>query len=146
MSDDKNISPLPPADHQLEEQVTTENHQPMVPVAPESQVKPSSDTESAPAAAMAVAEKPNRKVTPAAIWLSLVSFVLAVLAWVEMIFNEYASGSLAIAGLVVAIVGCCLCRRCIWRDISITSIIATGMLLIVFAIFFFGIRYAINAI
>ncbi|MCC8118019.1 MAG: hypothetical protein LIP09_04615 [Bacteroidales bacterium] len=145
MSDDKNISPLPPTDHQLEEQVTTENHQPMVPVAPELQAQPSSDIESSQAPAVAVA-KPNRKVTPAAIWLSLVSFVLAVLAWVEMIFNEYASGSLAIAGLVVAIVGCCLCRRCIWRDISITSIIATGMLLIVFAIFFFGIRYAINAI
>lgn len=124
MNDDNNPTPMTATDHQIEEQVATEKA----------------------TASVAVEPQPKRKISAAAIWLSVVSFIFAVLAWVEMIFNEYASGSLAIAGLVVAIVGCCLCRRCIWRDISITSIIATGMLLLVFAIFFFGIRYAINAI
>lgn len=115
-------------DHQLEDPVTTEKAKPEQ------------------AAAEAVAVQPKQKTRAAAIWLSLVGFLLAILAWIEMVFNEYASGSLAIAGLAVAIVACCLCRRCIWRDISITTMVATGMLLLVFAIFFFGLRFAINSL
>lgn len=117
---------MAPTDHQLEDPVATEKAAP------------------APAVTEMAEKKP--RASAAAIWMSVISFFLAVGAWIEMVFNEYACGALAIAGLVAAIVGCCLCRRCIWRDISITSIVATGVLLLVFAIFFFGIRFALNSL
>lgn len=93
---------------------------------------------------VALDQKP--KSSPAGRVLALVGFVFTVVAWVEIIFNEYVSGVCAIVAMILSIVACCLCRKGFWRDMAITAILATVVLLLVFALFFFGIRFAINSL
>ncbi len=63
-----------------------------------------------------------------------------------MVYNESLCAGLAIGALCAAIAGCVLTRRGIWRDIAITAIIGSAVLLLVLGIFFFGIDMLVRSI
>lgn len=97
---------------------------------------------------MPTAEETPRQPKPRR-WANLiasVALILCIVAWIAMAYDEYTSIGLGIAAMCMAIVGCFTTRRSIWRDIAITAIIASGVLLLVFAMFTFGLDILVKSI
>ncbi len=78
--------------------------------------------------------------------VATLSLIVCIGAWIAMVYNEGASAALAIAALVMAIVGCFMTRRGLWRDVAITAIIASCVLLLVFAAFSYGLDMLVKSL
>lgn len=91
------------------------------------------------------AAQPRRKPRWAA-WVVALALLCAIIAWMALLFSDTVSVGFAVASLGLSIAGVCGLKRSFMRDVSITCLIASAILLLVYAIFFFGIRYAISMI
>lgn len=69
-----------------------------------------------------------------------VGAVVAIAAWVSMVFSGNVSFCLAIIGVVVSAFGARAPKGLV-RDMAITAIVASAVLIVVFAIFFGVIYY-----
>lgn len=71
--------------------------------------------------------------------------VLTLVAWVSLLYSEHISFWAGICGLVMSCAGL-RTRGAVWRNLAITSIIASAVLLLVYAIFWGAIVFALNSI
>ena len=76
----------------------------------------------------------------------IIGAVLAAVAWIAMLLNEYVSFWSAIVSLACSIVGAIKAGKGMWRDLAITAAVCSGALTLVYIIFYFGINYALDAI
>ena len=74
-----------------------------------------------------------------------VACVLTIVAWVSLLFNEHISFWTGICGLVLSCAGL-RARGTVWRNLTITCIIASAVLLLVYAIFWGAIVFALNSL
>lgn len=84
-----------------------------------------------------------------AAWVRLVAalaVLAAIVAWGALIFSEYLSSGAAVAAVGLAVAGICGSRRGFVRDASITALIASGVLLVVYALLYFGLNFAISSL
>lgn len=82
-------------------------------------------------------------------WANLTAsagLIVCIAAWFAMVYNEGLSAALGVCALCLAIVGCVFTRRGMWRDITVTAIIGAGVLLLVFAIFTFGLDFLVRSL
>lgn len=71
--------------------------------------------------------------------------VLTLVAWVSLLYSEHISFWAGICGLVLSCAGL-RARGAVWRNLAITCIIASAVLLLVYAIFWGAIVFALNSI
>ena len=74
------------------------------------------------------------------------AFLLTAAAWMSMVVSENAGLWCAMAGAVMSVVCICRLRRGLMRDVAITCLIASGVLLVVFALFYFGINLLLESL
>lgn len=69
-------------------------------------------------------------------WVVLVIFsiLVTIIAWVAMVYSEYASFAASVLGLVSSVAGAILVGKGTWRSTAITSAIASGVLVLVFGL------------
>lgn len=94
---------------------------------------PAAQPEAAPAA------RPAKK------WAAVISFVITVLAWVALPFNEVATLVLGVAGLIASIIALRQPRGA-WRNLTLVAIVAAAVLLLVLTIFWGGILFALGSL
>ncbi|MGN1251388.1 MAG: hypothetical protein ACI4US_00740 [Muribaculaceae bacterium] len=82
---------------------------------------------------------------PAKKWAAVISFVITVLAWVALPFNEVATLVLGVAGLITSIIALRQPRGA-WRNLTLVAIVAAAVLLLVLAIFWGGILFALGSL
>lgn len=95
------------------------------------------------------APKPAKKIKRHSKWWSVgvsLAFVLTVAAWVSMVVSEQVSLWCAIGGAVASIVSLTQLGRGLLRDVAITCLIASAVLLVVFGIFYFGIHILLSSL
>lgn len=71
--------------------------------------------------------------------------LLTVLAWLFLMFLPMGSVWCAVVALVLSIAGIWVGRGCV-RDIAITSVVASGVLLLVHIIFTWGLDYVVSTL
>lgn len=88
-----------------------------------------------------VPEPPRRS----SIWFAaaVAGLLLTVAAWCALMFYPVASFWCGLAGIVLSAAGLRV-GRCCWRDIAITSIVASAVLVLVHIIFTWGLEYTVN--
>ncbi len=79
------------------------------------------------------------------LWLvaAVAGLLLTVAAWCALMFYPVASFWCGLAGIVLSVAGLRV-GRCCWRDIAITSIVASVVLVLVHIIFTWGLEYTVN--
>lgn len=75
----------------------------------------------------------------------LAGVALTVAAWLALMFYPVASLWCAVAALALSVAGLRIGRGCL-RDIGITSIVASGVLVLVHIIFTWGLDYTVNSL
>lgn len=77
-------------------------------------------------------------------WLPIAAFFLAVGAWLALAYSTgYLAMAVAAAAIIVGAFGCR--RRCSWRNLAITSIIASMVLIVVVAAFIIVLKIGLAA-
>lgn len=66
--------------------------------------------------------------------------LFTLMGWITMMLNPWLSGGCAAFGLILSIIGTCI-PRCARRNLAITSIVASAVLLLVLAIFLVGLHF-----
>ena len=66
--------------------------------------------------------------------------LLTLIGWITMILNPWLSGGCALAGLILSIIGTCIPRSA-RRNLAITSIVASSVLILVLSIFLIGLHF-----
>lgn len=74
----------------------------------------------------------------------ILGIVASLAAWGAMLYFQSLSFWLSVAGVLLSAAGLWI-GRCCWRDIAVTSLIASGVLLIVHLIFKFAVDYALSS-
>lgn len=75
--------------------------------------------------------------------VGVIGVLCAIAAWVTFFYNDTAAVTTASIGLVCSIIGCFRGRGC-FRDICITMLVATSVLLLVYTIFYIGMDYVMS--
>lgn len=97
--------------------------------------------EAAPAAA-STPQAPRRSVRS---MLAAISMVVTIMAWILLMWNGYAAMGLGLAAIVLGVVGT-RSRSAGWRNLAITSLIASAVLVIVMVAFLIVIYWGLGAI
>lgn len=105
--------------------------------------KPEAEVPEVKPAQAAADEAPAAR--PAKKWAAVISFVITVLAWVALPFNEVATLVLGVAGLITSIIALRQPRGA-WRNLTLVAIVAAAVLLLVLAIFWGGILFALGSL
>lgn len=81
-------------------------------------------------------------------WLlvaAVIGAVLTVMAWMALMYYPTASMWCAACGLVLSVAALWMGRSC-WRDIAITSVVASGVLILVHVVFVWALDYALASL
>ncbi|MGM9861581.1 MAG: hypothetical protein ACI30W_03210 [Muribaculaceae bacterium] len=97
--------------------------------------------EAEPAAA-STPEAPRRSMRSV---LAAISMAVTVMAWILLMWNGYAALGLGLAAIVLAVAGI-RSRSAGWRNLAITSLIASAVLVIVMVAFLIVIYWGLGAI
>lgn len=87
-------------------------------------------------------EKPE-KTRPARPWPSVTAFLLTLVGWICLPYNEFAALAGAAAGLILSLVALRQ-RRGAWRNLALVSLVAAAVLLLVLVLFWGGIIIALR--
>ncbi len=87
-------------------------------------------------------EKPE-KTRPARPWPSVTAFLLTVVGWICLPYNEFAALAGAAVGLILSLVALRQ-RRGAWRNLALVSLVAAAVLLLVLVLFWGGIIIALK--
>lgn len=87
-------------------------------------------------------EKPE-KTRPARPWPSVTAFLLTLVGWICLPYNEFAALAGATAGLILSLVALRQ-RRGAWRNLALISLVAAAVLLLVLVLFWGGIIIALR--
>lgn len=74
--------------------------------------------------------------------VAIAAFLVTLVAWLTLPLSYWLSMALALAGLVLAIIGLRQARRC-WHNLSLTVLVAAAVLLLVFIVFWAAIYLAL---
>ena len=110
-----------------------------MPAATPETVAPVVDAEPAAATATSAPRRSARSM------LAAISMVVTVIAWILLMWNGYAALGLGLAAIVLAVVGS-RSRSAGWRNLAITSLIASAVLVIVMVAFLIVIYWGLGAI
>ncbi len=77
--------------------------------------------------------------------LAAISMVVTIMAWILLMWNGYAALGLGLAAIVLGVVGT-RSRSAGWRNLAITSLIASAVLVIVMVAFLIVIYWGLGAI
>lgn len=87
-------------------------------------------------------QKPE-KTRPARPWPSMTAFLLTLVGWICLPYNEFAALAGATAGLILSLVALRQ-RRGAWRNLALVSLVAAAVLLLVLVLFWGGIIIALR--
>ncbi|MGM9851345.1 MAG: hypothetical protein ACI306_04295 [Muribaculaceae bacterium] len=77
--------------------------------------------------------------------LAAISMVVTIMAWILLMWNGYAALGLGLAAIALGVVGT-RSRSAGWRNLAITSLIASAVLVIVMVAFLIVIYWGLGAI
>lgn len=100
-------------------------------------------SESEPLAPATDSVMPTKKPHPVRRAMGGYGALLTLIAWITMILNPWLSGGCALAGLILSIIGTCIPRSA-RRNLAITSLVASFVLLLVLSIFIIGLHILLN--
>lgn len=91
------------------------------------------------------ADEPARRRSPLLLVAAIVGMLLTLVAWMALMFYPSVSLGCAIGSLCLSVAALWM-GRCCWRDVAITSIVASGVLILVHVVFTWGLDYALASI
>lgn len=105
------------------------------------------DTENIKDDAATVADEAAQQPRHRSLWVTaaVVGTILTVVAWLCLMFWPVVSVWCGVAALVLSVAGINVGRGCV-RDIAITSVVASGVLVLVHIIFTWGLDYAVSTL
>lgn len=80
--------------------------------------------------------------TPLLLVAAVVGVILTVVAWIVLMYHPAVSLGCAIGAVALSVAALWIDRGC-WRNIAITSIVASGVLILVHVIFTWALDYAL---
>lgn len=83
--------------------------------------------------------------SPLLLAAAAVGMILTVVAWIVLMFYPGVSLGCAIGGVALSVAALWIGRSC-WRDIAITSIVASGVLILVHVVFTWALDYALASL
>lgn len=98
--------------------------------------------------AVVSADEPQQTTHGRSSWLlvaAVVGMIFTIVAWIVLMFHPAVSLGCAIAGVALSVASLWMGPGC-WRNIAITSVVASGVLILVHVVFTWVLDYALASL